>query len=70
MKFEVQVLVIGKNIRAYRKAKGMSQVDLSVLTDIEQANLANLENGRANPTIKTLCKISDALGVSLKDLLS
>jgi len=61
--------MLSENIKKIRKKKGFSQDKLTKLADITLTNLVKLESGaNDNPTIKTLVKIADALGVSLDDL--
>lgn len=67
---EVEVyILIGSRIKALRRGKGMTQQTLADECDIETPNLSRIENGNTNPTIKSLWKISNALGVKLKDLV-
>lgn len=67
---EVEVYIrIGERIKKLRQDKGMSQQTLADECDIESPNLSRIENGNTNPTIKSLWKISNALGVKLKDLV-
>lgn len=67
---EVEVYMrIGERIKRLRQDKGMSQQTLADECDIESPNLSRIENGNTNPTIKSLWKISNALGVKLKDLV-
>jgi len=60
---------IGMNISKIRKEKGMTQEDLCGVTELDRSHLSEIENGKMNVTVKTLSKISESLGVSLKDLL-
>ena len=61
---------IGKNIRKYRLQKKMSQDRLSKLADVAFHTITKIECGDTpNPTIDTVKKIADALGVSLDDLM-
>ncbi len=61
--------MISENIKKYRKKKGLSQDRLAKLADVTHTTLVKLESGaNNNPTIKTLKKIADALGVSLDKL--
>jgi len=61
---------IGENIRKYRLQKGMSQDRLSKLADVAFHTIVKIESGETpNPTIETVKKIADALGVSLDDLM-
>ena len=61
---------IGKNIRKYRLQKKISQDRLSKLADVAFHTITKIESGDTpNPTIETVKKIADALGVSLDDLM-
>lgn len=61
---------ISKNIKKLRKAKDLSQDKLSRLADISHATIIKIESGGIqSPTIDTVKKIADALGVSLDDLM-
>jgi transcriptional regulator with XRE-family HTH domain len=55
--------------RMIRKGKGMSLDDIAGATGIGKGALSLIENGKSNPTHKTLEKIADALGVKLEILL-
>lgn len=67
---EIEVYMrIGERIKRLRQDKGMSQQTLADECDIESPNLSRIENGNTNPTVKSLWKISNALGVKLKDLV-
>jgi len=60
---------IAKNIRKYRKEKGLSQDKLARLADIAHATIIKIESGGIqSPTIDTVQKIAKALGVGLEDL--
>lgn len=51
---------------AARKEKGITQKELSKLTGIAQADLSKIENGNANPSLKTLKKLAEGLGKRLQ----
>lgn len=66
---EFQLLsMAGKKIRSVRMHKNMTQDDLSVKCNFEKARLSRIENGRANPTVRSLHKICEALEIRLADL--
>lgn len=48
-----------------RKAKGLSQKDLSVLCGMTQSVIARIESEKSTPTIATFEKIIDAMGATL-----
>ncbi len=58
----------GERIRAIRTERGLTQKELGKLCGMADSAIRRYESGRGNPTQKTLIKISDALGVRLRDL--
>jgi transcriptional regulator with XRE-family HTH domain len=56
-------------IRELRKLKGVSQARLAITAGMDPATLNRLEQGKANPNIKTLEKLAAALSVSVSELL-
>jgi len=50
-----------------REEKGVSQVRLAVAAGMDPATLNRLEMGKANPNLKTLERLADALGVEVGD---
>jgi len=60
---------IAKNIKKYRKERGLSQDKLARLADVAHATIIKIESGGIqSPTIDTVQKIAKALGVGLEDL--
>jgi transcriptional regulator with XRE-family HTH domain len=49
-----------------RKQLGLTQSQLSEKTGIGQADISKLENGNANPSIKTLQRLANAMGMKIK----
>lgn len=49
-----------------RQEKGITQKELSELTGIAQGDISKLENGSANPSVKTLKRVAAALGKKVK----
>lgn len=63
-------MMLSKNIKKFRKKKGLSQDKLAKLADVTHTTLVKIESGaNDNPTIKTLKKIAGALGVNLDQLV-
>lgn len=52
-----------------RKSEGLTQKGLSILTGVTQADISKLERGIGNPSLKTLQRIADGLGMKLKLIL-
>ena len=61
--------VIAVNLRRLRTARRMSLATLASRAVVAKATLANLEQGRGNPTIETLWSLALGLGVAFSDLL-
>ncbi|MGN1137956.1 MAG: helix-turn-helix domain-containing protein [Ruminococcus sp.] len=49
-----------------RKKKSMTQKQLADITGIPQADISRLENGNANPSLRTLQRLADGMGMKLK----
>lgn len=49
-----------------RKDSGMTQRELSEKTGINQADISKLENGTANPSLRTLQRLAEGMGMVLK----
>ena len=49
-----------------RKPSGITQKQLAERTGIAQGDISKLENGSANPSIKTLQRLADGMGMKLK----
>ena len=55
-------------VREIRKLKGLSQLDLASILNIDETSISRLENGRVNAKLTTAIKISRALEVDLPTL--
>ena len=60
---------LGKNIAQMREKKKLTQYKLAKEIFTDQSNLARIEDGNVNPTVKTLLKISTVLKCRVKDLI-
>ncbi len=61
--------IVGKNIRKYRKLKGVSQEKFAELCDLHRTYVGSVERGERNITLKILEKFALALCLEPKDLL-
>ena len=52
-------------IRNHRKSLGITLVELSEKIDIRATTICDIENGKRNPSLTTLLRITDALGLSI-----
>lgn len=60
---------ISSNIKKYRKAKGISQEKLGLISGIDRSYMSEIERCLANPTIEAILRISNALEVNPEELL-
>lgn len=64
-KSEIEYQIVHALIDA-REKNNYTQQQLAALTGINQADISKLENGRANPSIKTLQRLAKGLNMQLK----
>lgn len=56
---------LGKEISRIRKERDLSQEDLAVNSYIDRSNLAEIEEGKTNPSLKVIYKIAKGLNIKL-----
>lgn len=61
--------VIGDNVLRYRQALGWSQESLATAAGLSKGTIVAIEQHRSNPSVGTLCALSETLGVGLSTLL-
>ncbi len=49
-----------------RKSTGITQKQLAEITGITQGDISKLENGSANPSLRTLQRLAAGMGMKLK----
>lgn len=59
---------LGENIKALRKARHLTQAQLSEMAEISEDTIKSVEQGRAWPEEKTLANITKALDVDVYHL--
>ena len=62
--------LVGQNLRRARKAKGLTQEQLSERTGFAQQHLSELETGQGNPTVVTLYELAQVLDVTVAMLVT
>lgn len=68
MDFNTLALHIGRNIKEFRKKLGLSQSQACLKVACDKRFYQRIEAGKAGLTLRTLLKISLALGIPLADL--
>jgi transcriptional regulator with XRE-family HTH domain len=57
---------LGAELRDRRKTAGRTIASVAVDAGLSVPYIANLENGRGNPTVATLTRLAEALGTTLR----
>jgi transcriptional regulator with XRE-family HTH domain len=60
---------LDENLKKVRAKKKLSQGALARLLEVDKGYISNIENGKKNPTLATIQRLADALGVSADELL-
>jgi transcriptional regulator with XRE-family HTH domain len=58
-----------EQLKRLRTEKGLSQAKLAVMAGMDPATLNRLEQGKGNPSLRTLERVANALDVNLAELL-
>lgn len=61
---------LGKNIRALRKKKELTQEELAYKAELDYSYINQIENGKRNPSMEAVERIAKALGTKVQNLLS
>jgi len=61
---------IGDQIKKIRTAKNLSQKEVALSLDMDQAQFSRIENGKTDPAFSTIEKVAQALGVGLTELVN
>ncbi len=60
------ISLLAENLIRAREITGMTQKQLSESTGIYQADISKIERGLANPSISTLKRLADGMGLKLR----
>lgn len=60
---------LGESIITYRKKLKLSQQQVAILSDVDRSYLAEVEEGKANPSIRFLHRIAKILRIKVGKLI-
>jgi transcriptional regulator with XRE-family HTH domain len=60
---------VGRNVRAHRTRLAWTLDDLAARSGVSKGMLSQVEQGRTNPSVATICRLATALGVSVASLV-
>ena len=61
--------MLGAELKKARKAAGLTQEELAFKAEIHRTYVSMLERGKGSPTVETLFRICDVLGIRASTLL-
>lgn len=70
MSTKEQKETIGKMIKAKRREKNLTQLQVSETTSLSRNYISDIENGRYMPSVNALTKLAKCLNLDLNFLLS
>jgi len=62
--------LVGSKIKELRIKKGLTRHELSLISMVNYTTLMNIENGKTNPKVETLYRLSIFLDVRLKEFFN
>ena len=66
----VNFKLIGKRIQEVRKQQEMTQAELAALTAMSDSYISYIETAKKQASLESLVRISNALGITVDELLS
>ena len=69
-RFQAGARALGRRVRQLRHERGLSLYQASAAMDLELSHLQRIEAGTLNPTLSTLMRVADGLGVKVMELVS
>jgi transcriptional regulator with XRE-family HTH domain len=58
---------LGRHLRAWRRQRGISQLQLALRADVSQRHVSFIETGRSRPRAEVVDRIAEALDVPLRE---
>ena len=60
---------VGRNLRAYRMERGLSQEAFAEVLGVHRTYMGGVERGERNLTLKSVERMAEKLGMEVRDLL-
>ncbi|NMT63451.1 XRE family transcriptional regulator [Marinobacter orientalis] len=61
-------VIFGERVRTLRKARGLSQKQISIITRLDRSYIGGVERGERNVSLYNIFKIATALDIKLDEL--
>ena len=69
-RYRIEITAFGKKLRQLRIKRGLSQLDLELLTGMNRTEISRIENGLKNIEFLTIVKLATALEVEIHDFFN
>lgn len=63
-------IAFGKRVAELRKNAGYSQEQFALMCNVDRTYIGTIERGEKSPTLNTIVKISNALGITKSELFN
>lgn len=63
-------IAFGKRVAELRKNAGLSQEQFAFMCNVDRTYIGTIERGEKSPTLNTIVKIANALGISKSELFN
>jgi len=64
-----QLQEFGKKVKEFRRARGLTQLDLAESSELDRKTISRIENHQYSPSLITIFSIASALEIEPKDLM-
>ena len=62
-------ITFGRRIRSLRERKKFSQEEFAETVNLDRTYISGIERGVRNPTLSTIQRLAQGLGISLQELM-
>ena len=69
-RYQKQARALGQRVRSYREAHGLTLEEVAERIDADFRHFQRIESGQVNPTLATILRVAEALGVPAYALLA
>lgn len=59
--------LFSQRLKSIRKQSGLTQAEIAFALGMDDGNYRKVENGKTNPTLKTIVSVCSVLGISLHE---
>ena len=64
------LVALGMAIRSLRKARGISQEELGLRSQVDRAYMSSIERGTQNPGVMTIFRVANGMGISVAEIFA